>query len=69
MGDMVGVFSEAELARLSPQEREQVKEEILKQLQNSPEIRTRISQQPKLLTRDDQIREILRRELRHLVQG
>jgi hypothetical protein len=64
MGDMVGVHTEAELEALSPQEREQLKREILEQLQNSPEIRARINEEPQLLTRDERICEILRRNLR-----
>jgi hypothetical protein len=42
MGNMVGVYTDAELEGLSPQEIEQLKQQILHQLQNSPEIRARM---------------------------
>jgi hypothetical protein len=64
MGDRVGVFTEAEVEDLSEQDREQLKQQILQQLQNNPDIRARINEEPRLLTRDDKIREILRREVR-----
>jgi len=63
MGDRFGVYTEAELQGLSAEEREQLQQQILQQLQNSPEIRTRINEMPELLTRDRKIRDLLRRDV------
>jgi hypothetical protein len=64
MGDMVGVHTEEELKTLSPQQREQLKQQILDQLQTSPEIRKIINEDPQILTSDSRINEVLKRELR-----
>jgi len=64
MGDAVGVHSDAELAGLNAEQREQVKQEVLQQLQNNQDIRTLINNNPKPLTRTPEINAILKRELR-----
>jgi hypothetical protein len=64
MGDAVGVHSDAELAGLNAEQREQVKQEVLQQLQNNQDIRTLINNNPRPLTRTPEINAILKRELR-----
>ena len=63
MGDTVGVHDEKELEGLSPQQRKELKQEVLRQLQTSPEIRAIINKDPKILTRDSRINKILRRKV------
>jgi hypothetical protein len=63
MGDAVGVHDEAELAGLTAQQRDQVKGEILRQLQTSSEIRAIIDKEPRLLTRNKDINDVLKRVL------
>lgn len=63
MGDKVGVHDDTELEGLSRQQRAQIKQQILRQLQTSPEIRAIIQKTPRLLTSDSRINKILKRKL------
>jgi len=63
MGNLVGLFTDNELENLSPEEHKKLKEEVIKQLQTSTEIRDRLIEDPRVLTRDEKIATILRREL------
>jgi hypothetical protein len=64
MGDMVGVHTDDELEGLTAKQRKQLKQEILKQLHNSPQIRAVIDKQPEILTRDSRINKIVKRKVR-----
>ena len=61
MGDM-GVHDEDELNDLTEDQRQQLRQEMLRQLQTSPEIRAIINENPQMLTGDSRINEILKRE-------
>jgi hypothetical protein len=63
MGNTVGAYEEKELEGLSSEQREQLKQEVLRLLHTSPEIRAIIDQQPRMLTRNSDINKILKREL------
>jgi hypothetical protein len=64
MGDLVGVFEEEELKGLSDGQREQLKQEVVRLLQTSPEIRAIINENPGLLAREPDINEILQKKAR-----
>jgi argonaute-like protein implicated in RNA metabolism and viral defense len=66
MGSPVGLFTDEEIRSfgLSPEKIEQLKQEVLRQLNSNPEIRAIINKNPRLLTRDSEINAILRRETR-----
>jgi hypothetical protein len=63
MGDMVGVHDEAELQYLTPKQRADLKKEVLRQLQTSPQIRAIINKKPRMLTSDPDINAILKKKV------
>lgn len=60
MGDAVGVHDDAELAGLNPQQRDQLKQEVLRQLATNQQIRDIINRDPTILTSDSAINEVLK---------
>jgi len=68
MGDAVGVHDERELAGLNPQQREQLKQEVLRQLANNPQVRDIINEEPTILTSDSRINDIVKQALAPTLQ-
>ena len=66
MGSAVGLFTDEEIRSfgLSPEEIEQLKQEVLRQLHSNTEVRAIIDNRPQILTRDTEINTIMRRETR-----
>jgi hypothetical protein len=69
MGNTVGTFEDHEVANLSEEDREKLKQHTVEQLQTNQEIRELMKTNPKLFTGIQQVRDILKKELTPVLQG
>ena len=68
MGDLVGVHDDRELKGLSKRARDEIKKQVLKQLQSNAKIRRIINRNPTILTSTNSIHKELRSKLRPMIK-
>jgi hypothetical protein len=66
MGSPVGVFTDAEVRKLTVKQKKTLREHVILYLQTSAEIRRIIRDNPKLLTKNAKIKKILRKKANRL---
>jgi hypothetical protein len=63
MGSSVGTYDDNEVANLSDQARADLKQQAVRHLLDSPEVRAIIEQHPEILANDRRINKVLREKL------